>query len=144
MIEINPNEGTILKFEVDVSGSDETPKPRLVIPISDQGVSLTFEGVINDGKVEVNIQELLKLTDSKEFQGKLEVIVEDSIFVPWEENIVIKRPTKVKAKTVKAPIKESKVTVTAVKSSKDKAEVKAPVMEIKKKSMNDLFFGDSE
>lgn len=139
MIEINPNDGTILKFQVDVSGSDETPKPRLVIPISEKGVSLVFEGVMNDGEVEVNIQELLKLTDSKEFQGKLEVVVEDSIFVPWEENIVIKRPTQVKAKTVKTPVKESKVTVTVAKSGDAEPDKQKPVMEIKRKSVQDMF-----
>ena len=42
MIEINPDESTILKFEVDVSGTEAIPQPRLVIPISEKGVSLTF------------------------------------------------------------------------------------------------------
>jgi hypothetical protein len=139
-IEINPNESTIITFEVEVDGSETTPTPRLVVPISESGVSIMFEGQINGDKVEVDIADLLEMTNSTEFQCKLEVVVEDSIFVPWEENIVIKRPTQVKAKTVKSPLKESKVKVSA-KTKDDPKPIKAPIMEVKKKSMNDMFFG---
>ena len=140
MIKISQKD-TKIKFEVDVSGSDETPKPRLVIPISDNGVSLVFEGTMNNGEVEVNISELLKLTDSKEFQGKLEVIIEgeDAIFVPWEDKIVIETPVGVKAKTVKqTPVKEEKIKVSAT-SGEPKTQKEAPIMEIKKKSLGDMF-----
>jgi hypothetical protein len=135
-MKLNPSEGTILKFKIDVSGTTSVPQPRLVIPISDKGISLVFEGVMNNGSVEVDVAQLLQLTDSTEFQGKLEVVIEDSIFVPWEENIEIESPTVVKAKAVKAPIKESTVTVSATTG---KEEVKAPIMELKKKSVSDLF-----
>ncbi len=135
MIEIDPKQSTILKFEVDVSGSEAIPKPRLVIPISEKGISLIFEGIINDGKVEVDVSELLQLTDSKKFKGKLEVIVEDSIFVPWEEDIVIKKSAVVKAKTINSSVKESKIVVTA-SNNEDSDD---SLMEIKKKSIRDLF-----
>ena len=138
-ITITPKD-TILTFEVDVSGSDEIPKPRLVIPISEK-VSLFFEGSIADSKVEVDISELLKLTDSTEFQGKLEVVIEaeDAIFVPWEDSIIIEKPLEVKAKTIKTPVKESKVTVTAKSETVSKVKTKAPIMEIKKKSVQEMF-----
>ncbi len=139
MINIDPKEGTILKFSVDVSGSEETPKPRLVIPISDKGISLVFEGTMKNGEVEVNISELIKLTDSKKFSGELEVVVDDSIFYPWKDSIVIKESTQVKA-SIKSTKKlnEDKVKVTAKKTSKESKESPVPIIKIKK-NLGDLF-----
>ena len=96
---------------------------------------------MEDGAVSVDISELLKLTDSKEFSGKLEVIIEDNIFVPWEETIEIIAPVKVKAVSKKSPIKESNINVSVKKTEVENIEKKKP-MELKKKSVKDLFFGD--
>jgi len=132
---IDKKSNTKLKFEVDVSGSEETPEPRLIIPISET-VSLMFQGEINKDEVEVDVSDLLELTNSKEFKGRLEVVVEGEIFTPWEDSIIIKESKQVKAKSIKTPIKESKVKVKA-KSTKTKTKV--PVMELKKKNLGDMF-----
>ena len=130
---IKPKENKMLKFEVDVSGSSETPEPRLIIPIS-ENVSLMFEGKINKDEVSVDVSDLLELTNSKEFKGKLEVVVEGEIFIPWEDSIVIKESKQVKAKSIKNNLKESKqVKVKAV------SKEKAPVMKLKKKNLGDIF-----
>ncbi len=134
---INPDENTLLKFEVDVSGSQETPIPRLIIPISET-VSLVFKGTMNNGEVEVDVSDLLELTNSKEFKGSLEVVLENEIFYPWEDIIVIKEKPKVKAKTIKNTIKESKVKVSAKTKTKT-TKKKIPVMELKKKNLGDMF-----
>ena len=131
---IKPKENKVLKFEVDVSGSEETPEPRLIIPISET-VSLMFQGEVNKDEVNVDVSDLLELTDSKEFKGRLEVVVENEIFTPWEDSIVIKESRTVKAKSIKTPIKESKIKVKA-KNTKAKS---IPVMEIKKKNLGDMF-----
>lgn len=138
-LKINPDESTIIKFEVDVSGSKETPLPRLIIPISENGIGLIFEGKLDNGIVEVDVSELIKLTDSKTFSGKLEVVVEDSIFYPWEDTIQIKEVTKVKAsaKKTKTSLKESKIKVS-VKNQKSNNNTKK-VMELKKKNLGDMF-----
>jgi len=135
MIKIKPSEATILNFQVDVEGSDKSPIPRLVIPISDKGISLVFEGTLKDGEVEVDVSELLELTDSKSFKGSLEVIVDDSIFYPWTDTIIIEAETKVKAKNIKKVIKESKVSV---KARTKKEIVEDDVMVVKKK-LGDIF-----
>ena len=141
MIEINPKESTTLHFKVNVSGSNASPKPRLNIPIGNKGVSLVFEGTMVDGEVEVNISELLKLTDSKKVQGILEVVVSDNIFYPWKDTIVIKEATSVKAITTKSPLKESKVEVSFVEQTEQTIQTK-PEVEVKptiKKKLGDLF-----
>ena len=134
---IKPNENKILKFEVDVSGTEETPEPRLIIPIS-ESVSLMFEGQINKDEVEVDVTDLLKLTNSKEFNGKLEVVVEGEIFTPWEDSIIIKESKQVKAKNIKTPVQESKVNVKA-KTYSSKSTPTRKTMQIKKKNLGDLF-----
>jgi len=139
MIEINPKESTTLNFKVNVSGSNAIPQPRLIIPISKK-VSLVFEGKMVEGEVEVNISELLELTDSKKLKGKLEVIIEDNIFYPWEDIIKIKNTTSVKAETVKKPIKESKIKVSAnTADSEVIIEDEEDVIEIKPKNLKDMF-----
>jgi hypothetical protein len=150
-IEINPKESTILSFEVNVTGSKETPVPRLVIPISDNGMSLVFEGTMKDGKVSVDVSELLTLTDSLEFNGKLEVVVEDSIFVPWEEKLVIIQPLEVQAEAVKIEVTEKKkvgVSAGITKSSEEGVvtitekkvdHAKIDVKEFRKKTAKEQF-----
>ena len=141
-IKINPNESTELKFQVNVSGSYDTPNPRLVIPITENGISLVFEGILNDHEVTVDISELLLLTDSTEFNGKLEVIVGENIFVPWEDEITIDKPTTVVATSMDIPTikEETKVEVKVVKKPKKKKiieeddEPKKKIMKMKKKT----------
>ena len=140
-IKINPNESTELKFQVNVSGSYDTPNPRLVIPITENGISLVFEGTLNDHEVTVDISELLSLTDSTEFNGKLEVIVGENIFVPWEDEIVIDKPTTVVATSMDTPVikEETKVEVKVKRAKKkkpleEKTEPKKKVMKVKKKT----------
>ncbi len=135
---IKPQENKILRFEVDVSGSTETPEPRLIIPIS-ESVSLMFEGKINKGEVEVDVSDLLELTDSKEFKGKLEVLVESEVFTPWEDSIIIKESKQVKVKSVKTPIKESKVNVKAKTKKAKTTKKESKIMELKKKNLGDMF-----
>lgn len=123
MIEINPKENTTLSFEVDVSGTTAPAKPRLIVPLG-EGLYLAFEGTVNEGTVEVDIAELLALTDSTEFNAKLEVVVEDSIFTPWEEKLVINKPKEVKASAIK--VEEKKIVVKAEKATKS-GDVATPV-----------------
>ncbi len=137
---ISPKESTILKFKIDVSGSARVPIPRLIIPINERGVHLVFEGIMNNGQVEVDVQELLELTNSKEFSGKLEVIIEDQIFVPWEETIIIEESLEVKAKTVKAKKTKKKIIVEAAESkTESKTELNEELKVMKLKSAKDLF-----
>jgi hypothetical protein len=141
-IKINPDESTELKFQVNVVGSSDIPNPRLIIPISENGISLIFEGKLDDHEVTVDISELLSLTDSVNFDGKLEVIVGENIFVPWEDEITIEQPMKVVATSLMTePIKEetkveATVEVSKPKKKKPVKEEKKPkkVMKVKKKT----------
>jgi len=149
MIEINPKENTTLTFQVDISGTTAAPKPRLIVPLG-EGLYLAFEGTVNEGTVEVDIAELLALTEATEFDARLEVVVEDSIFTPWAEKVVINKPKEVKANPVK--IEEKKIVVSAEKATKS-GDVATPIPveeseekperkvigEYKPKSAKDLF-----
>lgn len=138
-IKINPDESTELKFQVNVVGSSDIPNPRLIIPISENGISLVFEGRLDDHEVTVDISELLTLTDSVNFDGKLEVIVGESIFIPWEDEINIEQPTKVIATSLTSipVVEETKVEAKVVKTKKKvvKEETKPKkIMKVKKKT----------
>lgn len=148
MINIDPKKSTILEFSVSVEGSTDSPKPRLVIPISKNGVSLIFEGEINDNKVQIDVSDLLKLTDSKQFSGKLEVIVEGNIFVPWEDELVIKKDPKVSVDEVTHVVTEDntgsnidvKSNILENTEQTEPSNKKPSIMKVKKKSIEDMFF----
>lgn len=140
-IKINPDESTELKFQVNVVGSSDLPNPRLIIPISESGVGLVFEGKLDDHEVTVDISDLLELTDSVNFDGRLEVIVGENIFVPWEDEITIEQPLKVSVSSLmdEPTLKEEtkvEATVEVVKPKKKvvKEQKKKKIMEVKKKT----------
>lgn len=83
--------------EIQIEGArkDQT-QVRMVVETEDW--SLVFPGNFNNGKCEVPIKKLSILEEGMKGTMKLEVIVEDTIFVPWEENFTVKNSKNVKVK----------------------------------------------
>ena len=83
--------------EIQIEGArkDQT-QVRMVVETEDW--SLVFPGKFNNGKCEVPIKKLSILEEGMTGTMKLEVIVEDTIFVPWEENFTVKNSKNVKVK----------------------------------------------
>jgi len=82
---------------------------RMIVESDD--LTLMFKGEIKDGKCTVPIKRLKGLLDEN-VKGNisLEVIVEDTLFVPWKEDFVIEHHTDVKVK-VEEQKKPSKPTI---------------------------------
>ena len=105
-------------FECDIKlegASLSKSKARLVVETSDY--SLLFKGEINSkGKCEIPIRKLKGLIDESTTGNiRLEVIAEDTFFIPWESDFEVdaskKVTVEVKSQTVKKPIVEAKVNV---------------------------------
>ena len=91
-------------------------KARLVVETQDY--SLMFNGSISKGgKCEIPIRKLKGLIDEDTTGNiRLEVIVEDTFFTPWETDFEVETSKKVtvevKTQTSKKPIVEAEVTIT--------------------------------
>ena len=105
-------------FECDIKlegASLSKSKARLVVETSDY--SLLFKGEINSkGKCEIPIRKLKGLIDESTTGNiRLEVIAEDTFFIPWESDFEVdaskKVTVEVKSQSTKKPIVETKVNV---------------------------------
>ena len=105
-------------FECDIKlegASLSKSKARLVVETSDY--SLLFKGEINSkGKCEIPIRKLKGLIDESTTGNiRLEVIAEDTFFIPWESDFEVdaskKVTVEVKSQSAKKPILETKVKV---------------------------------
>ena len=105
-------------FECNISlqgASLKKSKARLVVETQDY--SLLFNGSINSkGKCEIPIRKLKGLIDESTTGNiRLEVIAEDTFFIPWESDFEVdaskKVTVEVKSQTTKKPIVETKVNV---------------------------------
>ena len=115
-------------FECDISlsgASLKNSKARLVVETDN--INLLFNGTIDDsGKCKIPVKKLKGLMDEN-IKGnvKLEVIAEDTYFIPWESEFKVKAS---KSITVEVKSQAKKM----VESSKPKMKVKV------KKESNDI------
>lgn len=109
----------IFEAGIQIEGADSSNSIcRLVL--ENKNCFLLFEGKIENNTVKIPISSLkniLKEGDSGKI--KLEVIADDTFFIPWEQTYEAKLSKKVTAEVTQTPIKSNKplVEVTAVKNS---------------------------
>lgn len=112
---IDPSISHELTFDLNISGSKDEPSDiRFVIesqidPSTGDSVqdvfSIICRAVRSPDGVKITIPRLLNLFRSGSYKSRLEVVLEDRLFVPLSEEIYIMEPTKVE---LKEPVKETK------------------------------------
>jgi len=116
MMELKLNKESELSFDLDIEGSSDAPKARLILEMEDK-MELAIKGSFSEGTVTVEVPSLLSLKEKLKgdtVKGYLEVIVDSNYFVPWEESFSLKAPITVKAEStgqVKQKTKEIKISV---------------------------------
>jgi len=122
MYKLYTDKTEIFECDIKLSGAAiKDSKARLVIESED--LTLLFSGDISEsGKCKVPVKKLRNLLDENTKGNiKLEVIAEDTYFVPWESEFLIETSKKVtvevKSQKTKPVIKESKkmVEVSGIK-----------------------------
>jgi hypothetical protein len=83
MITINPNKSKTLTFKVDITGSSTQPIARLVFPMKNDS-SMMFNALIENNIVKVNIPPLNPVYHDMLGKAKLELIVGEFYFSPWQ------------------------------------------------------------
>ena len=111
------------EFTCDVAVKNASTKSALArIVVESGGISLLFEGTIRDGKCNIPINRLKGLLDeNSRGKIKLEIIVEDTYFIPWQDEFLTETHTGVKVKineqkrvikpTVRVVVKSNKPTI---------------------------------
>lgn len=112
---IDPTISHELTFDLKISGSKDEPSDiRFIIESqpdpgtgnSEQDVfSIICRAVRSPDGVKITIPRLLNLFRSGSYKSRLEVVLENRLFVPLSEEIMITEPSKIE---INAPIKETK------------------------------------
>lgn len=117
MMELKLNKESELSFDINIEGSKETPKARLLLEMEDS-MELAISGTVKEGVVTIKIPSLLALKEKlsgDNVKGYLEVIVDNNYFIPWEENFSLKEPITVQAESI-AVKKQKEIKITLGKN----------------------------
>jgi hypothetical protein len=128
MYKLFTDKAELFECDIKIEGSSLSKSTaRLVVETSDY--SLMFNGKISsDGKCEIPIKKLKGLIDEN-IKGnmRLEVIAEDTYFIPWKSEFEIdaskKVTVEVRSQSNKKVIKENTVQVSNIKQQITKKEV---------------------
>src|SRR5574343_760280 len=111
---IDPSVSHELSFDLNISGTKDEPSDiRFIIesqidPATGDSVqdvfSIICRAVRSPDGVKITIPRLLNLFRSGSYKSRLEVVLENRLFIPLSEEIMITEPAKVELKN---PIKES-------------------------------------
>ena len=130
MMELKLNKESELSFDINVEGSKETPRARLILEMEDS-MELAIKGSVKEGSVTVKVPSLMSLKEKlsgDNVRGYLEVIVDNGYFVPWEEYFSLKAPVTVQAESTEVT-KQPEIKISV---GKNKIVEKNEVIIIKK------------
>ena len=135
----------VFECKIHLEGASLTKANSRII-VETQDLSLMFEGTIDkDGNCKVPIKKLRGLLgEDDKGTMKLEVIAEDTYFLPWESDFVIdtEKKIKVEVKQQDKPLVESskpKMVVKEVKHSFDEVDNIVNVLHKKGINVNRLY-----
>lgn len=103
-----------LEFDLSITGASGTSESRLVIEGKDFSVSFPCK-TLNEG-IEVEISGLKNIFSAGEYKAKLEVFLENKVYVPFRETIIFEPSIEVSSKTktvqpILESVKVGKITV---------------------------------
>lgn len=113
-----------LRFGVTVEGA-EASKFSCRMILESPGVSFAFNGrSLENNEIEVIVPKLKNMLSEGTYNTKLEVIIDDKIFVPLEIPANLKKSVKIQAESIVRNVKSKPtVSVTVINSKKEEAPV---------------------
>ena len=112
---IKLDESAKLEFGVQITGAEGQPNARFVVEGTDMSVSYPCHRMSGSG-IEVEVGNLKNVFPAGEYPVRLEVIIENKIFIPFEDTIILEPNVHVttkpqSVKEVKESVQVAKVTV---------------------------------
>lgn len=117
-----------LAFALEIDGAENSSVKSQFVIEGPRGINLSFSGTTSGGEVMVEVPSLKGMVKEGVYDTRLEVIVDDRVFVPLEMRTSIKPSVKVEA-VVKTARKTTGAVVTASVLNSKKTR---PVIENKK------------
>ena len=126
---IKLDESAKLEFGVQITGAEGKPNARFVVEGQDMSVSYPCHRM-SGGGIEVEVGNLKNVFPAGEYPVRLEIIIENKIFVPFEDTIILEPNVHVttKPQSVKE-VKESVQVGQVVVKPQPKAEPKEQISE---------------
>ena len=114
MANISLSKETELNFKLNVEGAKEIPTVRFLMKFSEE-YSVMISGTAANNIATVKIPKMPFLSEAKleSVPAKLEVIVDGQYFMPWADNLGIKKEVKVEAVTTTEEPLQEKADVSA-------------------------------
>lgn len=109
---IKLDESAKLEFGVQITGAEGRPSARFVIEGSEMSVSYPCHPM-SGGGIEVEVGNLKNVFPAGEYPVRLEIIIENKIFVPYEDTIILEPNVHVTSKP--EAVKEVKESVAVGK-----------------------------
>ncbi len=114
MITIDPGKSKVLEFKVNISGNASQPSARLIMPLG-ENLNLSIPGQVHNGSIQVIIPKLKPFYEIlKSGAAQLEVVVDDTVYKPWIDQIEYKEQIKVVAEI----IEDEKENISSIKKVK--------------------------
>jgi len=122
------DESTKLEFGVEISGAEGKPKARFVIEGKDYSISYPCHPM-SGGGIDVELGNFKNMLPAGEYPVRLEIVIENKIFVPFEDTIVLEPTVEITSKPkavreIKESVKVEQVSVTAVKKNNTAKQMK--------------------
>jgi len=136
MYKLYTDKNELFECEVSVKNASlKNSKARLIIESED--LNLVFNGEIKDGKCQVPIRKLNGiLQENTKGKMSLEIIVENTYFIPWESNFTVEEHT-----SIKVQVKEqtsSKKPLVEIKMKEEKEEKVSTPPNLSKVAINEV------
>jgi hypothetical protein len=112
----------IVEFQIEVEGSSEQIKPRLVL--KNDSISMMFYGKMKGKNAifEVSNLDNTIFENLKKVDAEIEVILENKYFTPWKSSIEFESPVKITVTESSNPtIREPKVRIEAKPKTQKKS-----------------------
>jgi hypothetical protein len=148
MYKIFTDKGKLFKCNIDISGASMKDCHARLLLETDEGIFL-YKGKVNsNGVCEVEIPKIKNFEEGVEGKMKLEVIVENTLFNPWESDFVVTASKKVNVQVedendlepVKESIIDNKMKVSVIMDDEDEVEYKNNLIkeEVKKEEVKEV------
>jgi len=128
-----------IHFDVQIEGysnSPSTSKPQVRMLLGNTRLSVCLPAVKENDGYSVTIPEMKNVLEVGDYEAKMEVIIDNKFFVPWESVVAFDKEVKVEAAPV---VRQPKPSVTVTASTVKK---KTPIVKEDKPSKGLVFIND--
>ena len=119
------DESTQLEFGVQITGAEGKPNARFVVEGKDYSISYPCQPM-PDGGIKVEVGDFKNMFAAGEYPCRLEIVIENKIFVPFEDTIVLEPNVEItsKPKAVREIVESVSVAGVTVKSMSEADKAK--------------------